>query len=167
MLRLVTKSCLALCDPMDCSLPNSSAHGDSPGKNTRVDCHLLLQGIFPTQGLNPCFLGLLHLVGRFFNTVPPGKFIILSKVSQRKTNIIWYHLYAESKKKKMIQIELIYKTGKCSLKERLDTKILLKLLDMPWIFTYQKKLAAKDCVHITVKGIHMHFEGVMVLYELH
>ena len=29
---------------------------DFPGKNTRVDCHFLLQGIFPTQGLNPCLL---------------------------------------------------------------------------------------------------------------
>ena len=28
-----------------------------PGKNTGVDCHFLLQGIFPTQELNP---GLLH-----------------------------------------------------------------------------------------------------------
>ena len=28
--------------------------GDSPIKNTRVGCHALLQGIFPTQGLNPC-----------------------------------------------------------------------------------------------------------------
>ena len=28
-------------------------HGDSPGKNTGVACHALLQGIFPTQGLNP------------------------------------------------------------------------------------------------------------------
>ena len=28
-----------------------------PGKNTGVDCHSLLQGIFLTQGLN---LGLLH-----------------------------------------------------------------------------------------------------------
>ena len=27
-----------------------------PGKNTRVGCHFLLQGIFPTQGLNPCLL---------------------------------------------------------------------------------------------------------------
>ena len=42
-----------LCDPMDCSPPGSSAHGDSPGQNTRVDCHFLLQGIFTTQGLNP------------------------------------------------------------------------------------------------------------------
>ena len=30
---------------------------NSPGKNTGVGCHSLLQGIFPTQGLN---LGLLH-----------------------------------------------------------------------------------------------------------
>ena len=31
--------------------------GDSPGKETGVGCHALLQGIFPTQGSNP---GLLH-----------------------------------------------------------------------------------------------------------
>ena len=30
---------------------------NSPSKNTGVGCHFLLQGIFPTQGLNP---GLLH-----------------------------------------------------------------------------------------------------------
>ena len=42
---------------MDLSLPGSSVHGDSPGKNTGVGCHALLQGIFPTQGLNP---GLPH-----------------------------------------------------------------------------------------------------------
>ena len=29
---------------------------DSPGKNTGVGCHALLQGIFPTQGLNPRIL---------------------------------------------------------------------------------------------------------------
>ena len=45
------------CDLMDCSPPGSSVHGDSPGKNTGVSCHAFLQGIFPTQGLNP---GLLH-----------------------------------------------------------------------------------------------------------
>ena len=38
---------------MDCSPPGSSAHGDSPGKNTGAGCHALLQGIFPTQGSNP------------------------------------------------------------------------------------------------------------------
>ena len=29
---------------MDCSLPGSSVHGDSPGKDTVVGCHFLLQG---------------------------------------------------------------------------------------------------------------------------
>ena len=38
-----------LCDPMDYSPPGSSVHGDSPGKNTGVGCHVLLQGISPNQ----------------------------------------------------------------------------------------------------------------------
>ena len=38
---------------MDCSLPDSSVHGDSPSKNIGVGCHALLQGIFLTQGSNP------------------------------------------------------------------------------------------------------------------
>ena len=54
---LVAQSCPALLDLMDCSPPGSSVHGDSPGKNTGVGCHALLQGIFPTHGLN---LGLPH-----------------------------------------------------------------------------------------------------------
>jgi len=33
---------------------------DSPGRNTGAGCHALLQGIFPTQGLNPRLLHLLH-----------------------------------------------------------------------------------------------------------
>ena len=37
---------------MDSSLPGSSVHGDSPGKNTGVGCHALLQGIFSTWELN-------------------------------------------------------------------------------------------------------------------
>ena len=53
VLCLVTQSCPTLCDPMDCSLPGSSVHEDSPGKNTKVGCHALLQEIFPTQGLEP------------------------------------------------------------------------------------------------------------------
>ena len=48
--------CPTLCDPMDCSPPGSSVHGDSPGKNAGVVCHAILQGIFPTQGSNPCLL---------------------------------------------------------------------------------------------------------------
>ena len=57
VLCLVTQLCLTLCDPMDCSPPGSSVHGDSPRKTIGVGCHALLQGIFPTQGSNP---GLPH-----------------------------------------------------------------------------------------------------------
>ena len=46
------QSCLTPCDPMDC-------------KNTGVGCYAFLQGIFPTQGLNPC-LRSSALAGRFF-----------------------------------------------------------------------------------------------------
>ena len=45
------QSCPTLCNPMDCSLPGS-VHVDSPGKNTGVGCHVLLQGIFLIQGSN-------------------------------------------------------------------------------------------------------------------
>ena len=51
---LAAQLCPTLFDPMDCR-PSSSIHGDSPGKNTGVGCHALLQGIFPTQGSNPGF----------------------------------------------------------------------------------------------------------------
>ena len=57
VLCLVAQLCLTLCDSTDCSPPGSSVHGDSPDKNTKVGCHALLQGIYPTQGSNP---GLLH-----------------------------------------------------------------------------------------------------------
>ena len=48
--------CVTLCDSMDHSWPGSCAW-HSPGKNTGVVCHSLLQEIFPTQESNP---GLPH-----------------------------------------------------------------------------------------------------------
>ena len=54
---MLSQLCPTLCDPMDCSPPGFSIHGDSPYKNTGVGCQVLLQGIFPSQGLNP---GLPH-----------------------------------------------------------------------------------------------------------
>ena len=53
----VTQSCLTLCNPKGCHLPDCSVHGDSSGKDTGVVCCALLQEIFPTQGANP---GLQH-----------------------------------------------------------------------------------------------------------
>ena len=48
---LSSQSCLTLCNPVDHSPPAPSVDGNSPGKNTRVGCHALLQEIFPAQGL--------------------------------------------------------------------------------------------------------------------
>ena len=42
---------------MDCKPTRLLCPCDFPGKSTRVGCHFLLQGIFPTKGWNP---GLLH-----------------------------------------------------------------------------------------------------------
>ena len=56
---------IQLCIPMDCSLPGSSVHGGSPGRNIGVNCHAFLQGIFPTQrwrsGIPHCRWTLYHL----------------------------------------------------------------------------------------------------------
>ena len=57
----VTHSCPTLCDPMDCSPSRFSVHGIlSPGKNTGLGCHAVLQGVFSTQGSNLHLLCLLH-----------------------------------------------------------------------------------------------------------
>ena len=50
--------CLTLCDTME--PPRLLCPWDSPGKNTGVGCHALLQGIFLTQGLNQHLLCLLN-----------------------------------------------------------------------------------------------------------
>ena len=57
---LVAESWLTLFDPMNCRPPGSSVHGDSPGKNTGMGCHALLQGIFSTQGSNQRLMCLLY-----------------------------------------------------------------------------------------------------------
>ena len=48
MLCLVAQSWLTLCDAMDCSLPGTSVHGDSPGRNTGVGFHM------PCNPPSPC-----------------------------------------------------------------------------------------------------------------
>ena len=55
--KFVRHVCVAHSVLSDSLQPHGLWSWDSPGKNTGVNCHFLLQGIFPTQGLN---LGLLH-----------------------------------------------------------------------------------------------------------
>ena len=71
------QSCPTLYDPMDCRPPGSSIHGDSPRKNTGVDYHTLLRGMFPTQGSKLCLLRLLHWRVGSLPLVPLGKSTVL------------------------------------------------------------------------------------------
>ena len=77
---LVTQSCPTLCDPINCSPPGSSVHGDSPG------CYAFLQGIFPTQGSN---LGLLHCRQVLYRQ--NHVIYLLSFGSQPKHCFLWEH----------------------------------------------------------------------------
>ena len=80
------QSYLTVYNPVDCRPPGSSVHGDSPGKNSGVGCPALLQGIFPTQGLNPRLLCLWHWQTGSLPLAPSGK--SYSSVSFVKLN--WY-----------------------------------------------------------------------------
>ena len=64
-----------LCHPVDCSPPGSSEilPQDFPDKNTGAGCRFFLQGIFPTQELNPHLLCLLHWRKDSLHSEPPGK----------------------------------------------------------------------------------------------
>ena len=56
MAKMCAQSCPTLCDPVDYSPARLLCPWNSPVKNTGVDCHILLQGIFPTQRWNTSLL---------------------------------------------------------------------------------------------------------------
>ena len=65
---LVAQSCLTL-QTLGLSPTRLLCPRDAPGKDTGVGSHFLLQGIFPTSGLN---LGFLHCRHSLLSE-PPGK----------------------------------------------------------------------------------------------
>ena len=62
---LVAKSCLPLLRPHGLQPARLLCPWDFPGKNSGVGCHFLLQGIFPTQGSNPCLLHRRKILSRW------------------------------------------------------------------------------------------------------
>ena len=64
------------CDPRDYGPPGSSVHGTFQG--IILECHSLLQGIFPTQGLNP------HLLHWQVGSVP------LSHQQSPSLKLMWF-----------------------------------------------------------------------------
>ena len=70
VVALVARSCLTLLWLHGQQPTGLLCPWDFPGKNTGVGCRFLLQGIFPTQGLNLC---LLHWQADSLLVSPPGK----------------------------------------------------------------------------------------------
>ena len=67
----------------DSATPRTVAHQapcpwDSPGKNTGVGCHALIQGIFLTQASNPRLLHLLYWQAGSLPLVPPSVVVVQS-----------------------------------------------------------------------------------------
>ena len=60
---------------------------DFPGKNTRVGCHFLLQGIFPTQGWNP---GLPHCRQMLYHLSHQGSQSDVIGVRENKDSKEWW-----------------------------------------------------------------------------
>ena len=59
---------------------------DSPGKKTGVGCHAFLQGIFPTQGLNP---GLPHCRQIFYQLSSQGSPSLIIREMKMKMTVIY------------------------------------------------------------------------------
>ena len=93
MLCLVAQSCPTLCNPIHYGPPGSSVHGDSPGKNTEVGCHVLLQGIFPTQELNQSLLHCRRILYQLsYQGNPPA--ILLLVIHPGKTKALNQKMHA-------------------------------------------------------------------------
>ena len=74
----VTQSCPTLCDP-------TVSPWDSPGKNTGMGYHSLLQGIFPTQGSIPGLLNcrqILYHLSHQGNPLDSGRICKLSLIEE-------------------------------------------------------------------------------------
>ena len=88
--------------PWTVSPPVSSVHGDSPGKNTGVGCHALLQGIFLTQRWNSHLLRLLHCRRILYHWVK------IDHVYMKPTLIMKTHNWRKAKMEKPKQAFIFY-----------------------------------------------------------
>ena len=94
--------------PEDCSLPDSSIHGDSSGKSTRVGCDALLQGIFPTQGSNPGPPHCMQILYQFSHQGSPNHFIVI-------LNSVFYLCRAEAPQMVDVLLGCLYHPRQSSL----------------------------------------------------
>ena len=84
------QSCPTLYNPMDCSPPDSSAHG-IPREEYWSGLPFLLQGIFLTLRSNPCLSYLLHWEVSSLPLAPPEKPIYMNVCMCNLTDIKHQH----------------------------------------------------------------------------
>jgi len=72
---------------------------DFPDKNTGMGCYFLLQGIFPTQGLNPPLLWLLHCRQIFYHWAT-WEAQHLCNISQCSVCFLYFIFYNLNQKRK-------------------------------------------------------------------
>ena len=82
---------------------------DSPGENTGVGCHFLLQRIFPTKGSNPGPLHCRQILYHWTTRVFPTFFNLSLNVESAQMWDLWgllcrHHIWAESKNVRMISL---------------------------------------------------------------
>ena len=63
---------------------------NSPGKNTGVDCHFILQGIFLTQGLNPGLLNCRQILYQLSHQGSPGEALKSHTIDEIRISFIWF-----------------------------------------------------------------------------
>ena len=77
-----------LCNPVDCRPSGSSVHGVLEARTLQaVGCHALLQGIFPTQGMNLRLLCFLHWQAVSLPMSHLGSLVSLTKCKYNIGNI--------------------------------------------------------------------------------
>ena len=81
----VAQSCPSLCDPME--LASFFCPWNSPGQNSGVGSHSLLQEIFPTQGSNPGFPHYRQILYHLSQQGSPTTFKSMSNVTSS-----WFNL---------------------------------------------------------------------------
>ena len=77
--------CPALCDHIDCSLPGSSIHGIFQARILEWVFISSSRAFFPTQGLNPCLLLLLHWQT---DSLPLSPLRTLKQTQERQVSLI-------------------------------------------------------------------------------
>ena len=126
---------------MDCSsVPGSPVHGDSPGKNTGVVCHSLLQGIFPTQGSN---LGLPHCRQILY---------WLSHLEKRPKQL--HHFFKEKigPVLRTAQLESDQKQNMLPLLRYLSNRITIPNSKEPLVIGFYIKCIYKKCIDVYMMG---------------